>query len=76
MRIKKLIANFQRNKYNIITKYLEISLYIYSGKLMQTGQNALGITRFTGTKKDEVKNSVEYLNSKLDNGKTASKRQK
>lgn len=37
-----------------VAKYLEIPLYIYSGKLMQTSQNDLGITCFTGNKKDEL----------------------
>ena len=37
-----------------VAKYLEIPLYIYSGKLMQTTQNEVGVTCFTGNKKEEL----------------------
>lgn len=44
-----------RKKYlNDIMKYLEIPLYIYSGKLIQTHQNGLGIFCFTGSKENAL----------------------
>lgn len=47
--------NSARKKYmENVAKYLEIPLYIYSGKLMQTTQNDLGVTCFTGNKKEEL----------------------
>lgn len=56
---------------NEIMTYLEIPLYIYSGKLMQTHQNGLGIFCFTGSKKDaltEFKMTTDKkdINQKLD----------
>lgn len=39
---------------NEIMKYLEIPLYIYSGKLIQTHQNGLGIFCFTGSKENAL----------------------
>lgn len=47
-------SNAKKKYMENVAKYLEIPLYIYSGKLMQTSQNELGITCFTGTKKDEL----------------------
>lgn len=47
--------NSARKKYmENVAKYLEIPLYIYSGKLMQTTQNEVGVTCFTGNKKEEL----------------------
>lgn len=57
LKLKKILncRSNAKNKYmENVAKYLEIPLYIYSGKLMQTSQNELGITCFTGTKKDEL----------------------
>lgn len=39
---------------NDIMKYLEIPMYIYSGKLIQTHQNGLGVFCFTGSKEDAL----------------------
>ena len=39
---------------NDIMKYLEIPLYIYSGKLIQTHHNGLGIFCFTGSKENAL----------------------
>lgn len=57
MKIRKILAcqEAARKEYlNEIMTYLEIPLYIYSGKLMQTHQNGLGIFCFTGSKKDAL----------------------
>lgn len=56
---------------NDIMKYLEIPMYIYSGKLIQTHQNGLGVFCFTGSKEDaltEFKLSTNKvaINQKLD----------
>jgi len=56
---------------NDIMKYLEIPLYIYSGKLIQTHQSGLGVFCFTGQKDDaltEFKMSTykNDINQKLD----------
>lgn len=37
-----------------VVKYLEIPLYIYSGKLMQTSKNKLGITCYTGDQEGKL----------------------
>ncbi len=74
MKIGKVLAcqEAARKEYlNEIMKYLEIPLYIYSGKLMQTHQNGLGIFCFTGSKKDaltEFKMTTDKkdINQKLD----------
>ena len=47
-------SNAKKKYMENVAKYLEIPLYIYSGKLMQTSQNELGITCYTGTKKDTL----------------------
>lgn len=57
LKLDKIIACRERAKKRYmenVAKYLEIPLYIYSGKLMQTSQNDLGITCFTGIKNDEL----------------------
>lgn len=74
MKIGKVLAcqEAARKEYlNEIMTYLEIPLYIYSGKLMQTHQNGLGIFCFTGLKKDaltEFKMTTDKkdINQKLD----------
>lgn len=74
MKISKVLAcqEAARKEYlNEIMTYLEIPLYIYSGKLMQTHQNGLGIFCFTGSKKDaltEFKMTTDKkdINQKLD----------
>lgn len=73
-KISKILAcqEAARKEYlNEIMTYLEIPLYIYSGKLMQTHQNGLGIFCFTGLKKDaltEFKMTTDKkdINQKLD----------
>ena len=57
LKLDKIVGCKERAKKKYmenVAKYLEIPLYIYSGKLMQTSQNDLGITCFTGGKKDEL----------------------
>lgn len=57
IKLNKIITcreNAKKKYMENVAKYLEIPLYIYSGKLMQTSQNDLGITCFTGNKKDEL----------------------
>lgn len=74
MKIGKILAcqEAARKEYlNEIMTYLEIPLYIYSGKLMQTHQSGLGIFCFTGSKKDaltEFKMTTDKtdINQKLD----------
>lgn len=74
MKIGKVLACQEAAKkeyLNEIMTYLEIPLYIYSGKLMQTHQNGLGIFCFTGSKKDaltEFKMTTDKkdINHKLD----------
>lgn len=74
MKINKVLdcQEAARKEYlNEIMTYLEIPLYIYSGKLMQTHQNGLGIFCFTGPKKDaltEFKMTTDKndINQKLD----------
>lgn len=74
MKIGKILScqEAARKEYlNEIMTYLEIPLYIYSGKLMQTHQNGLGIFCFTGSKKDaltEFKMTTDKtdINQKLD----------
>lgn len=74
MKINKILdcQEVARKEYlNEIMTYLEIPLYIYSGKLMQTHQNGLGIFCFTGLKKDaltEFKMTTDKkdINQKLD----------
>lgn len=74
MKINKILdcQEAARKEYlNEIMTYLEIPLYIYSGKLMQTHQNGLGIFCFTGLKKDaltEFKMTTDKkdINQKLD----------
>lgn len=74
MKINKILdcQESARKEYlNEIMTYLEIPLYIYSGKLMQTHQNGLGIFCFTGLKEDaltEFKMTTDKkdINQKLD----------
>lgn len=56
-KIKKLLecVKSAKNQYmNDLIKYIEIPLYIYSGKLMQTHQNGLGVFCTTGSSEDKV----------------------
>lgn len=74
MKINKILGcqEAARKEYlNEIMTYLEIPLYIYSGKLMQTHQNGLGIFCFTGLKKDaltefKMTTDMKDINQKLD----------
>lgn len=57
MKLQKVISckkTAKREYLNDIMKYLEIPMYIYSGKLIQTHQNGLGIFCFTGSKEDAL----------------------
>lgn len=57
MKLQKVISckkTAKREYLNEIMKYLEIPMYIYSGKLIQTHQNGLGIFCFTGSKEDAL----------------------
>ena len=73
-KIEKVLAcqESARKEYlSNIMRYLEIPLYIYSGKLIQTHQNGLGLFCFTGQKEDsltEFKMSTDKKNiyDKLD----------
>lgn len=56
-KIKKLLKSIKSSKDNYmndLVRYIEIPLYIYSGKLMQTHQNGLGVFCTTGSSKDKV----------------------
>lgn len=70
LKIDKILAcqkNAKKRYMENIAKYLEIPLYIYSGKLMQTSQNELGITCYTGDREYEL--TQFKLTSGLDSGK-------
>lgn len=57
MKLQKVISSKKAAKkeyLNDIMKYLEIPMYIYSGKLIQTHQNGLGVFCFTGSKEDAL----------------------
>jgi exonuclease SbcC len=56
-KVKKLLecVKSAKNQYmNDLIRYIEIPLYIYSGKLMQTHQNGLGVFCTTGSSEDRV----------------------
>lgn len=56
-KIGKILEHAENAKHiyvSDIINYIEIPLYIYSGKLMQTHQNGLGIFCTTGNSKDKV----------------------
>lgn len=56
-KVKKLmnaIQCAQKEYLNDIVKYIEIPLYIYSGKLIQTHQNGLGVFCYTGSEDDKL----------------------
>ncbi|GEQ20240.1 hypothetical protein CBU02nite_07460 [Clostridium butyricum] len=50
----KAIKDAQKKYLKDIVKYIEIPLYIYSGKLIQTHQNGLGIFCYTGSEDDKL----------------------
>lgn len=57
MKLQKVIGckkTAKREYLNDIMKYLEIPMYIYSGKLIQTHQNGLGVFCYTGSKDDAL----------------------
>lgn len=56
-KIEKLISaikDAQKSYLKDIVKYIEIPLYIYSGKLIQTHQNGLGVFCYTGSEDDKL----------------------
>ncbi|OYP59668.1 hypothetical protein CG709_00350, partial [Lachnotalea glycerini] len=58
--------NDARKEYlNALMKYLEIPLYIYSGKLIQTHQSGLGVYCFTG-QNDELLTEFKMSTDKKD----------
>ncbi len=63
--------NARKAYLNELLKYLEIPLYIYSGKLIQTHQSGLGIFCFTGKREDaltefKMTTDKKNINKKLD----------
>ncbi len=56
-KIGKILEHVENAKHIYVAdiiNYIEIPLYIYSGKLMQTHQNGLGVFCTTGNSKDKV----------------------
>ena len=56
-KIEKLISaikDAQKSYLKDIVKYIEIPLYIYSGKLIQTHQNGFGVFCYTGSEDDKL----------------------